>query len=323
MKVLIVEDDPFHVRLHQARLDASPTTRFQAGHAGSLEHALDHLANEPIDVVLLDLELPDASGVTAVRAIRHAHPDLPIVVSTGTLDDQTYQLAREAGADDITRKGADSDEQMELRLLAASYRRAFSRINHVETMPASPRAAMTDMTLHLRAAEQVVRELRSALAGGTQIDADFLDRELQRIQEALAPMRMPSEDLLLRPVSLGPLLREASDHLVQLLVPGAPMRIVAQEPSLRRALAALMPLMHAADDPIPVAWLAEKDLTLRIRILFSGAQQAKRQHPLLWTLVTDLLAMSMATCVADEDGFELRFPAASNPPEASGKMPSP
>lgn len=310
VKVLIVEDDPLQARLQAARLDASPTTPFQAHHVASLEHALDHLANESADAVLLDLELPDATGVTAVRAIRHAYPDIPIIVATGTLDDHIHELARQAGAADVTRKGSDSDEMLEMRILASAYRLAYARLAQADPMAPATRALMADIALHLRTGEHIVRDLRRGIASGAEIGPEFLDKELARLQEALAPMRLPADaDLLLRPVALRPLLEESSADMVDLVLPGRDMIVVAQEPSLRRALAALVPMMHAVGEPIHVAWVGDKDMTVRVRFLFSGAEAAQRRHPLLWTLAKDLLALSMVTAVADVDGLELRFPA--------------
>jgi len=88
----------------------------------SLGEAVPRLRSVPADVVLLDLRLPDSSGVESVRRLVRAQPDLPIVVLTG-LDDEAVGLqAVKEGAQDYLVKG-----QVDRKLLDRSLRYAMER----------------------------------------------------------------------------------------------------------------------------------------------------------------------------------------------------
>ena len=104
VRVLLVEDSPEDVRIVR-RLLTDPHARYEIAHWTRLEEALEAAAREPFDVMLLDLSLPDASGMETLERAREAVPRLPIVVMTG-LGDETVELqAMEQGAQDYLVKG--------------------------------------------------------------------------------------------------------------------------------------------------------------------------------------------------------------------------
>lgn len=104
-RVLLVADDPSDAHLLRQSLLASREPRFDIVSAANLAEARQHLHENPPDVLLLDLSLPDASGLDAVRAGRQAAGGLPIVVLTGR-DDTAFALQTlEAGAQDCLVKG--------------------------------------------------------------------------------------------------------------------------------------------------------------------------------------------------------------------------
>ncbi len=125
--VLIVEDNPADARLIREHLSGAKVTGtlapvFQWVVADRLAAALARLAEGGIDVVLLDLSLPDSQGWdTFVKAQAQA-PDVPMVVLTG-LDDEAVALqAMQAGAQDYLVKG-----QMDGSLLSRAVRYAVER----------------------------------------------------------------------------------------------------------------------------------------------------------------------------------------------------
>src|SRR2546421_11595647 len=92
--VLLVEDNPGDARLILELLGEVQAQAFDLERVDRLDDALARLAHSGVDVVLLDLGLPDSQGLdTFVRARRGA-PNEPIVVISG-LDGE--QLALEAG----------------------------------------------------------------------------------------------------------------------------------------------------------------------------------------------------------------------------------
>jgi two-component system, OmpR family, response regulator MtrA len=98
--VLLVEDD---VRIRQALGLALDDEDFQVFEAGSGKEALRRLAENPVDVVLLDLMLPGLDGLAVCRTLR-AQGDLPIIIVTARSDTAEVIDGLEAGADDYVTK---------------------------------------------------------------------------------------------------------------------------------------------------------------------------------------------------------------------------
>jgi two-component system response regulator DevR len=68
------------------------------GEAGTVRDAVARVAATRPDVVVLDVRLPDGSGVDACRRIRSQHPDLPCLMLTAFDDDSALEAAVLAGA---------------------------------------------------------------------------------------------------------------------------------------------------------------------------------------------------------------------------------
>lgn len=111
--LLLVEDDAGDAGLIAAYLrlyfpGEGDSARSGARFAGceTLADALDAAARARPDIVLLDLHLPDSSGISTFVRFAGAFPDLPVIVLTGLDDDLLSQQAMEAGAQDYLIKGA-------------------------------------------------------------------------------------------------------------------------------------------------------------------------------------------------------------------------
>ncbi|HZE76430.1 MAG TPA: response regulator [Gemmatimonadales bacterium] len=77
-RVLIVEDEPA-LRLSYER-HFHP--RYDLVFASTGAEALTKLAEEPPDVAVLDMRLPDTDGIELLRRIRETHPKLPVIITT-------------------------------------------------------------------------------------------------------------------------------------------------------------------------------------------------------------------------------------------------
>jgi phosphoserine phosphatase RsbU/P len=107
LHILLVEDNPGDARLIVEDLK-EPGVAHQIVQSGRLGDALQRVQDDPegrIDVVILDLSLPDAQGLEAVGRIRAAAPRLPIVVLTGLADEDVAFRAVEEGVQDYLVKG--------------------------------------------------------------------------------------------------------------------------------------------------------------------------------------------------------------------------
>jgi serine phosphatase RsbU (regulator of sigma subunit) len=108
--VLLVEDDEGDARLVEDEL-AEVLPRARIVRSRRLSEALSALG-PAIDCVLLDLGLPDASGVEAVAKLRARMPVIPLIVLTGLADEAAGVRAVQAGAQDYLIKGHVDGNQL-------------------------------------------------------------------------------------------------------------------------------------------------------------------------------------------------------------------
>jgi two-component system cell cycle response regulator len=122
--VLVVEDNPGDARLVHEMLREDGAADFALTHVASVREALEALTAEVqvIDAVLLDLTLPDESGLDTLRRVVAAGSRAVIVVMTGIGDEQLGLLAMQAGAQDYLVKG-----QVDGRMLRRAVRYAIER----------------------------------------------------------------------------------------------------------------------------------------------------------------------------------------------------
>jgi len=122
LSVLVVEDNPVDAELVRALLQHHAVRPFSVEVVERLDRAVERLGTRPPQVVLLDLTLPDARGLEALREIRTVRPDLPVVILSGTADEETAVQAVSEGAQDYLVKG-----RIDPDLLARSLRYAVER----------------------------------------------------------------------------------------------------------------------------------------------------------------------------------------------------
>jgi len=103
--VLVVEDNPGDVALIRETLPEAGPLRFRIESSGCLAEALGRLDKGGVDLVILDLGLPDCAGLEGLRAVRERAPGLPIVVLTGNHDPEVAASAIRLGAQDYLVKG--------------------------------------------------------------------------------------------------------------------------------------------------------------------------------------------------------------------------
>jgi signal transduction histidine kinase len=103
--VLLVEDNAADAELVRRMLRlAGDHTGYEVHHASRLRDAAELLRNNRIDVVLLDLRLPDASGTDCVKSLLQVSHEVPIVVLTGMADEALALACIDAGAQDYLNK---------------------------------------------------------------------------------------------------------------------------------------------------------------------------------------------------------------------------
>ncbi|HEV3344849.1 MAG TPA: ATP-binding protein [Pirellulales bacterium] len=120
--VLLVEDNPCDARLVERALAVTSQARYRVEHVTLLSAAVERLRRGDIDVALVDLSLPDSSGLETVRALLAAAPAVPMVVVTGLDDEQVAIDLLQHGAQDYLLK-----QDIEPKLLARTIRYAIER----------------------------------------------------------------------------------------------------------------------------------------------------------------------------------------------------
>jgi signal transduction histidine kinase len=105
LHLLLIEDNANDANLFLEHLDDVHGPRLRISHVTSLAQALARLAQaHDIDLIVLDLILPDAEGIVPIERIHRVAPRVPIVVLSGIADEELGQRAIQAGAQDFLHK---------------------------------------------------------------------------------------------------------------------------------------------------------------------------------------------------------------------------
>lgn len=100
IRVLMIEDSLGDARLISEMLRESRDESIKLEHAVRLSKGLERLSQEGIDLVLLDLGLPDSIGLDTLSKVREAFPDIPVICLTGLEDEYLGYQAVQMGAQD-------------------------------------------------------------------------------------------------------------------------------------------------------------------------------------------------------------------------------
>ena len=124
-KILLIEDSPGDARLIQEVLSEAPSVPHELECVDRLSKGLERLAVGDIDLLLLDLGLPDSQGLDTVSKVCAQAPAVPIVVLTGLYDETLGIEALRLGAQDYLLKAdAQSKELWRVMRYAEERKRA-------------------------------------------------------------------------------------------------------------------------------------------------------------------------------------------------------
>jgi diguanylate cyclase (GGDEF)-like protein/PAS domain S-box-containing protein len=119
----LVEDNPAYASLVRALLEEGGQARFDVVSATSLEKAQAQLRAASFDVIVLDLHLPDSTGLATLDAVIAGANDCPVVVLTGSDDEDMAVAAVRRGAQDYLSKDGLSAEALRRAINYAFVRR--------------------------------------------------------------------------------------------------------------------------------------------------------------------------------------------------------
>lgn len=98
--ILLIEDNEDAMLLVQYAVKEYGNGRYRLAWASSLSEGIDRLSKGGVDIVLLDLGLPDHSGEASYAWLREANPKIPVVVVTGDTSPETELSVLASGAED-------------------------------------------------------------------------------------------------------------------------------------------------------------------------------------------------------------------------------
>lgn len=122
VSALLVEDNPGDAVLLRSLIPGAESPAVTLEHVTRLQEAVERVGEADFDVILLDLSLPDSTGVDTIIQMREAAKGTPIIVLTGLDDEQTAMIALQQGAQDYLIKG-----QVDGDLLVRAARYAIER----------------------------------------------------------------------------------------------------------------------------------------------------------------------------------------------------
>jgi signal transduction histidine kinase len=168
IQVLLVEDNAGDVRLLREMFHGEKSDSFELTHLLRMSEAETHLAKGGVDIVLLDMGLPDGHGLDTVRRAHAAAPGVPLIVLTGLDDEALAAEAMTQGAQDYMIKG-----QIESRALPRALRHAIEshRLQTETDLIRTNQMQFKDEFL-----SHVSHELRSPLSAIRQFVTILLDR---------------------------------------------------------------------------------------------------------------------------------------------------
>jgi len=112
MKILLVEDNQGDARLIKEMLSETDFDDYNIDHSTTLSEALSFTKRNGYDIVLLDLGLPDSSGLESVSSFSQSADHIPIIVLTGLSDKNIGTEAIAKGAQDYLVKGEFSSDML-------------------------------------------------------------------------------------------------------------------------------------------------------------------------------------------------------------------
>jgi DNA-binding response OmpR family regulator len=134
LRVLLIEDDEDAMLLVQTALQKHGQGNYLLEWANSLNGGLSKLAKGGVDIIVLDLGLPDSSGPSGFARIREAAPGIPVLVLTGNACIEMEFAVLAGGVDDYLEKSQTQGSAL-LKVIAAvlEEKKRRERLKHLGT----------------------------------------------------------------------------------------------------------------------------------------------------------------------------------------------
>jgi signal transduction histidine kinase len=298
IQTLLIEDNPGDARLIREMLrDAGRSTSFidvEVSVADRLSSGLEHLRARGADLVLLDLSLPDSSGLATFDTLHAEAPSTPVVVLSGLADENVAVTAVHHGAQDYLVKGqvdggailrsmryAIERQRLEAARVELERQRDefFSSVSHDLRTPVAAIKAAIGVVLANEPANMPAPLHR--LLGNIDLAADELTRliedllEIARLQAGRVTLwrtRVDLRDVVARAVHAIEPLAEQRDQVLEIREPAAPVVAEVDGDRLGRVLRNLLAnaQKYGREQGSIVVELEEKPDQVRISVTDDG-----------------------------------------------------
>jgi len=214
IQVLLVEDNPGDAGLLQVGLEATYQGQFAFQLAQRLAIAEELLATRPYNIILLDLQLPDSTGLDTLDRLAAKANGVPILVMTGQTDQAMAMEAVRRGADDYLIKGESTSRAIARAIRYAMDRQAAQKA--LQDAYAQLEQRVRDRTADLRATVEALRQSQDRLARVVS-DAPIIlwtaspEGVITFVAGRIEPLGMEQQDIIGKPITL----LAGGDHIRQ------------------------------------------------------------------------------------------------------------
>jgi signal transduction histidine kinase len=207
IRVLLVEDDREDYIITRNLLNSAEGQRFKLTWFDRLQPALDDAGSGEVDVVLLDVTLPDSSGWETFESMRGRAPHLPLILLTGMADQAMGVRAVKEGAQDYLFKGTtDQDQLVRAIRYAIERKRAAESLkryqDHLEELVAERTRELEEANRQLqreigerREVETKLREAVARLEENNEAKSKFVSNVSHELKTPLASISYAVENL--------------------------------------------------------------------------------------------------------------------------------
>jgi len=217
IKILLIEDNPGDARLIERMLAQAQGLVFESVWVDNLTDGIAHLQTQATDVLLLDLGLPESTGMdTLQRVLAHAPAALTLVVLSGVSDENIAVQAVQSGAQDYLVKG-----QVEATLLVRSIRYAMERSQAKQALQQAydeMEWRVAERTAELAITQDLLRQLAARSEVLQEEERKHLAREIHdELGQSLSVLRLKLSILGVRFGESCPLLEEEVPSMIELV----------------------------------------------------------------------------------------------------------
>lgn len=191
--VLLIEDDSNDALLIRRYLSTTRNIPYEVNHVDRLRAGLDLLGRNSVDIVLLDLELPDGHGLSSFDQVHALVPHVPVIVLTGHDDDFIAVEAVHKGAQDFLTKGKVDGSLLQRAISYAIERNKL--LTNLKQAESARRAATEELTrLNELLAHQATTDPLTGISNRLKF-GDALKAEISRSERYALPLSLIMFDI--------------------------------------------------------------------------------------------------------------------------------